>query len=89
MIDINWNPVAHLGPIPINWYGLGWAAAFVTGWSLTLHSVARYGIVREQIDDLVLWILIGTMGGARLYFIVQNDPLGYLREPWLRSLKGR
>ena len=26
MIEVHWNPVWHLGPIPVNWYGLGWAA---------------------------------------------------------------
>lgn len=82
MIEINWNPVAHLGPIPINWYGLGWAAAFLTGRWLTRRWAPRYGIIREQLDDLLLWILLGTMAGARLYFIVQNDPMAYLREPW-------
>jgi hypothetical protein len=29
MIRIDWNPVAHAGPVPITWYGLGWAAAFL------------------------------------------------------------
>ena len=31
MIEVHWNPVWHLGPIPVNWYGLGWAAAFIVG----------------------------------------------------------
>lgn len=82
MIEINWNPVVHLGPLPINWYGLGWAAAFLTGWWLTRRWAGRYGIARERIEDLLLWVLFGAMAGARLYFIVQNDPIAYLREPW-------
>lgn len=33
MIRIDWDPVAHIGQsqIPTNGYGVGWAAAFVTG----------------------------------------------------------
>ncbi|MDQ3580606.1 MAG: hypothetical protein M3495_02810 [Pseudomonadota bacterium] len=31
MIEVHWNPVWRLGPIPVNWYGLGWAAAFIVG----------------------------------------------------------
>ena len=27
MIEVHWDPVWHLGPIPVNWYVLGWAAA--------------------------------------------------------------
>jgi len=30
----------------------------------------------------VIWILIGSMLGARVYFAVQNEPTEYLREPW-------
>ena len=31
MIEVHSDPVWHLGPIPVNWYGLGWAAAFIVG----------------------------------------------------------
>src|SRR5213593_4892192 len=82
MIHIDWNPVAHLGPIPINWYGLGWAAAFLVGGALTHRWAARAGLATERIDDLVLWILVGTLLGARVYYVAQNDPAQYLREPW-------
>ena len=82
MIEINWNPIAHVGPIPINWYGLGWAAAFLVGWRLTTRWAPRRGIAREHVDDILPWILLGTMAGARLYFIVQNDPMAYVQEPW-------
>ena len=41
MIHIDWNPVAHLGLIPINWYGLGWATAFLAGGALTRRWAAR------------------------------------------------
>lgn len=34
VIRIDWDPIGHLGPIPINRYGLGWAAAFLVGWYL-------------------------------------------------------
>ena len=82
MLEINWNPVAHIGPIPVNWYGLGWAAAFLVGWRLAERWAPRYGIARQHVDDLIVWLLLGTMAGARLYFIVQNDPIAYLQEPW-------
>lgn len=93
MIRINWDPVGHLGPIPINWHGLGWAPAFLTGWWLTRRWARRDGVAREQVDDLLLWILLGTMAGARVYFIIQNDPVAHLGRcavdsRWL-SLAGR
>lgn len=82
MIHIDWNPVPHLGPIPINWYGLGWAAAFLISGAVVRRWASREGLAASRIEDLVIWILIGSMLGARLYFVVQNDPTAYLREPW-------
>lgn len=37
MITIGWNPVVHVGPIPINWYGLTWALGFLIGGALVRH----------------------------------------------------
>jgi len=30
-IELNWAPVAHLGPVAVNWYGLTMALGFVVG----------------------------------------------------------
>lgn len=82
MIEVHWNPVWHLGPIPVNWYGLGWAAAFIAGAALVRRWASRASVPWDSLEDLLLWTLGGTLVGARLYFILQNDPLAYAREPW-------
>ncbi len=82
MIEINWNPVAYLGPIPINWYGITVALGFVVGWLLVRRWAPKFEIPPERIDGVLIWIIVGTVIGARLYYVVQNDPAGYLREPW-------
>lgn len=82
MIEITWDPVAHLGPVPINWYGLGWGAAFVTAASLIRRWAPRVRLSPEHVERLLFWTLAGSLAGARLYFVVQNDPASYLQEPW-------
>lgn len=82
MIEIAWDPVARLGPVPINWYGLGWAAAFLTAASLVRRWAPRVRVSAEHVEGLLLWTLVGSLAGARLYFIAQNDPASYLQEPW-------
>lgn len=82
MIEISWDPVAHVGPIPINWYGLGWAAAFLLAASLVRRWAVREHVSSEHVDAVLVWTLLGAFVGARLYFVVQNDPAAYLREPW-------
>lgn len=82
MIEINWNPMPYLGPIPINWYGITMAIGFLVGGYLAWRSAPRYDVPREKIEKLMLWIVIGTVVGARIYFLVQNDFGTYLQEPW-------
>lgn len=81
-IEINWNPIAHVGPIPINWYGLTVALGFIVGWRLVRRWAPQFDIAHEKIDGLLIWIIIGTVLGARLYYVAQNDPGSYLRQPW-------
>ena len=82
MIDINWNPIPQLGPIPINWYGITYMLGFIVGGYLTLRRSSKFEIAREKVEGLLLWIVIGTVVGARLYYIAQKDPGAYLSEPW-------
>jgi len=43
---------------------------------------SRFGFLKEHVDEALTWIALGTVGGARLYFIVQNDVSAYIPEPW-------
>ena len=49
MITINWHPVPYAGPVPINWYGLGWLAAFLAAIWLVRRWAARAGLSRAQV----------------------------------------
>jgi phosphatidylglycerol---prolipoprotein diacylglyceryl transferase len=82
MIVINWNPVAHIGPLPINWYGLGWVAAFLTGAVLVRRWAWQAQIPAADVENLLMWVLVGAFAGARLYFVAQNDSWFYITHPW-------
>jgi phosphatidylglycerol:prolipoprotein diacylglycerol transferase len=82
MIHINWDPMPYLGPIPVNWYGLNFALAFLVSGFLVRKWSSRWGFSKAQIESLFAWILLGTIIGARLYFVVQNDFVDYLTHPW-------
>ena len=81
-VEINWNPIGHLGPIPINWYGLTMAVGFLVGAYLVWRWAPKYEVPREKLDGLLLWIVLGSVIGARIYYVVQNDFSSYLQEPW-------
>jgi phosphatidylglycerol:prolipoprotein diacylglycerol transferase len=82
MIEINWNPVSHLGPIPINWYGITLALGFLVGGWLVWRWAPKYKVPRESIEGLLLWIIVGSVVGSRIYYVVQNDFDSYISQPW-------
>src|SRR6266487_1393998 len=68
MIEINWNPVSHLGPIPVNWYGITLALGFLVGGWLVRRWAPKYQVPRESVEGLLLWIIVGSVIGARVYY---------------------
>jgi phosphatidylglycerol---prolipoprotein diacylglyceryl transferase len=82
MIRIDWDPSPYVGPIPMNWYGINFVLAFLVGGILVRRWAPRFHIAREHIEGLMVSIALGTIAGARLYFVVQNDLSSYLSQPW-------
>lgn len=82
MIRINWNPLPHVGSIPINWYGLGAALGFIVAAALVFRLARTSSVKPPQLETLLVWIVIGVVLGARVYYVAQNQPGEYLRHPW-------
>lgn len=82
MIGINWNPAPYLGPIPVNWYGITYMLGFLAGGYLTWRWAPMFDIPRDKVEALLLWIMVGTVAGARLYYIAQNELGAYMSDPW-------
>ena len=82
MIRIDWNPLPYVGPIPVNWYGITFALGFIVGGWLTWRWAPQFQIPRQKVEPLLIWILIGTVIGARLYYVAQNAPFRYIERPW-------
>jgi phosphatidylglycerol:prolipoprotein diacylglycerol transferase len=76
------------GPITLRWYGV----LIVTGILVAAWVAARYverkGQSGDALWDLLLWILIPGLIGARLYYVFIQSPRGpdglgyYLSNPW-------
>lgn len=73
MVTININPMlVHLGPLMLSWYGLIIGTAMAVGVWLTLREAERRGIPTEPVMDLVLWIFVGAIIGARLLHVIDR-----------------
>jgi prolipoprotein diacylglyceryl transferase len=71
-----------LGPFQPRWYGLFFALGFFLGYGIMAQFYRREGRKRENLLDLLLYLLLGTIIGARLghVFLYQLDY--YLAHPW-------
>ena len=56
--------------------------AFIVSGMLVRTWAPRWGFSKPQIGNLLAWILVGTIIGARLDFLLQDDFAEYLAHPW-------
>ena len=64
------HPLAfQLGPLTIHWYGVMIALAFLAGLWTATRRARRENIPGEKIADVVLWLMIGSIVGARLVYV--------------------
>jgi phosphatidylglycerol:prolipoprotein diacylglycerol transferase len=82
VITMPLDPVLRLGPVPVHWYGVGYAVAFLVGIQLITPFLERRGLTRKTISDLVWWNIGVGLVGARLYFVIQQPDLSvFVRSP--------
>lgn len=83
---INWNPSPEIFTIPgidwpVRWYGLTWAFAFL-GCHFFMNRIFRAeGRSEKQLDTLTLYVIIGTVLGARLGHCFFYDFAYYSQHP--------
>ena len=70
-----------IGPISIPTYGFFVAAGFLLGLALALRRAHQEGINPDVITDLAFYILLGTLLGARIYYV--GEHFSYFKtRPW-------
>jgi phosphatidylglycerol---prolipoprotein diacylglyceryl transferase len=82
IIRIGLDPVlVHLGPLSIHWYGLMYVVGIVAGLGVTLPYAEKLGISRDAAYGIFWPVLIASLVGGRLYFVVQSNLGWYLQHP--------
>lgn len=67
---------------PVYWYGPFFASTFVYGLFMFRYIYGQEGRPLDQVYDLVLYVIGGTVLGARLGHVLFYDPGYYLGQPW-------
>uniref|UniRef100_B8HYD7 Phosphatidylglycerol--prolipoprotein diacylglyceryl transferase n=1 Tax=Cyanothece sp. (strain PCC 7425 / ATCC 29141) TaxID=395961 RepID=B8HYD7_CYAP4 len=70
----------NLGPLTLRWYGLLIALAVLIGLSLSQQLAKLRRVDPELIADLVIWLVVGAIPFARLYYVAFQWPF-YSQHP--------
>lgn len=73
----------------LRWYALAYIVGIVIGWRLCIAAIQRPSLwgaetaplTKEQIDELLTWIILGVIIGGRLGFVLFYKPAHYLANP--------
>jgi phosphatidylglycerol:prolipoprotein diacylglycerol transferase len=77
------HPIAfYLGSLPVRWYGVMMAAAFLAGlWTATLRA-RLVNVSGEIVSDVVLWLMLGSIAGARLVYVTTYWKQEFANQPF-------
>ncbi|MCD6051966.1 MAG: lgt [Verrucomicrobia bacterium] len=82
----------HAGPLTVTWYGALMALGFIAAlWTASRRAVL-VGISPEKVADVGPWLIIGTIIGARLVYVISypqsfaGKPLWHVFAVWQGGL---
>ncbi|MBK8944898.1 MAG: prolipoprotein diacylglyceryl transferase [Ignavibacteriae bacterium] len=81
---ITWDvspEIISLGPIQIRWYGVLFASSFLIGFQIMTKIFEKDKKSSKDLNDLLWYVLIGTVAGARLGHCLFYNPEYYLTHP--------
>lgn len=73
--------IAKFGPITIHSYGMMVAIALIVGVYLARQEALRKNIKPELVYDLVFFLAVGSLAGARIYYLAFFDPASFVTNP--------
>ncbi|HEX3466138.1 MAG TPA: prolipoprotein diacylglyceryl transferase [Candidatus Elarobacter sp.] len=71
----NIDPIAfRIGPVAVHWYGLSYLLGFVCVyiWMSRPEGRRRLGLTSDQIQDFLVYALVGVLAGGRIGFVIAD-----------------
>jgi len=81
---ITWNvdpEIFSIGSLSIRWYGLLFATAFLSGYIVFTRYLKTERLTSEMLDQLLIYVAVGTVIGARLGHCFFYEPEYFLKNP--------
>jgi len=75
--------------LALRWYALAYIVGILVGWRVVVRSVQRPDLwtankpvmTKEQVEDLLFWVILGVILGGRLGYVLFYQPAFYLSNP--------
>jgi phosphatidylglycerol:prolipoprotein diacylglycerol transferase len=83
-ITVNINPILiDLGPIRVSWYGFMYVLGFLASYLLVRYQIKKkdFGVSRLDVENLLFYLILGLIIGARLGYVLFYDLKMYLADP--------
>ena len=77
--------IFEVGSIAIRWYGLLIASAVLIGVTLSQYLAKKRSVNPDLMADLAIWLVVGAIPGARLYYVTFQWQQ-YSQRPWWHTL---
>ncbi|VAX24915.1 Prolipoprotein diacylglyceryl transferase [hydrothermal vent metagenome] len=84
LATITWSvspEIISFGPIHIRWYGLLFATSFIIGFKIMEWIYKKEKKNLDDLNDLIWYMILGTVIGARLGHVLFYNPGYYLSHP--------
>lgn len=84
LIFIHWNvdpEIFRIGSLAVRWYGLFFALSFYFGYLIMSKIFKKEDIPLKTLDQLSIYMIVGTVVGARLGHCLFYQPEYYLPHP--------
>jgi phosphatidylglycerol:prolipoprotein diacylglycerol transferase len=85
LVHPQFDPIAFsLGPLAVRWYGLMYVTgfiAFIALGKLRVRQGLSYGITARDVDDLILYGVLGVILGGRIGYVLFYKPEYYFAHP--------
>ncbi len=82
----NINPVIFsIGPFSVYWYSMAYVFGVIFGWFYAYKIIKRFkiGVTAANLENFVIWAILGIIIGGRLGYVLLYDPIKYLSNPIL------
>ena len=73
LIAITPEPIAfHLGPLPVFWYGVCYAAGLAVSYAVITREARRRGLDARLVDNGIIVVAVAALAGGRLYHVIDQ-----------------